>query len=60
MQAYMLNKLDTTDVKVVLRIGVQYRLTENAAGRDAWMSIQLRTAPDEGQELVVIQPPNSM
>ena len=56
----MLDKLDTAYVEVVLCIAVQYCLIVYAAGRDAWMSIQLGTAPDEGQKLIVIQAPDPM
>ena len=60
MQAYLLDKLDTAKVEVVLCIGVQYCLTVYAARCDTCVSIQLGTAPDEGQELVVIQAPHPM
>lgn len=56
----MLDELDTAYVEVVLCIGVQYCLTVYAAGRDALMSNQLRTAPNKGQKLVVVQAPNPM
>lgn len=56
----MLDKLDTAYIEVVLSICVQYCLTVYAAGHDAWMSIQLGTAPDEGHKLIVIQAPNSV
>lgn len=56
----MLDKLDTAHVEVVLCVGVQYCLTVYAAGRDAWMSNELGTTPDEGQELVIVQAPNPM
>ena len=54
----MLDKLDTAYVEVVLCIRIQYCLTVNAAGCNAWMSIQLGTAPDEGHKLIVVQAPN--
>ena len=60
MLAYMLDKLDAADVKVVLCIGVQHCLTMYTAGSDAWVSIQLGAAPYEGQKLVVIQAPDPM
>ena len=60
MQAYMLDKLDTAEIEVVLCIGIKYCLTVYAAWCDTWVSVQLGTAPDEGQKLVVIQAPNPM
>ena len=57
---YMLDKLDAAQVKIVFGICFQDSLIVDAAGSDACVPIQLGTAPDEWQKLVVIQPPDPM
>ena len=56
----MLDKLNAAKIQVIFGVGVKDCLAVYTTGRDVGVSNQLGTAPDEGQELIIIQPPDSM
>jgi hypothetical protein len=58
--AHLLDEAHAAQVHVVAGAGVEHLLAVDGARADEGVVDQLRRAPDEGQELVVIQPPHTV
>ena len=58
--AHLLDEAHAGQVQVVLPAGVQDLLVQDGPRADEGVAHQLRAAPDEGQELVVVQAPHPM
>lgn len=59
-RAHLLDKADAAEVEVLVREGLQHLLVVDALWLQDGVADQLGGAPQEGQELVVVQPPDAV